>query len=352
MQAKAEITHIQEMASSTFFVSQQDFNLFHRIDRELYTLLVLNLWRDPIESVQVLALWLWLERVGYRKVVQKTLALPQILINELADEAVSCLNVINQNGEASSSSSSNSNTDNPLMQCLMEKDLTLQFFNKHRRTAVKGVPKIINQVCMKAFCDIIQHAVERNAARTIADQAQQVMPQTLLQPNMVQVQNAGLGSMVRSGDVNVGIIPSNMVHPDDRTMFVTFSKGYPVFEWEVREFFNRAYGDCIESLHMQEVMPYDQSLFARIIFHSPNTIDMVLNGTGKAKFTINGKHVWARKFVSKRPRDPPPPPPSAPTPPVNFPLQFGSFQNFPNVGGVVLGQPAAGGAVQAPFFQF
>ncbi|XVF88895.1 hypothetical protein PTKIN_Ptkin19aG0087300 [Pterospermum kingtungense] len=346
-------------SSSSFSVSKDDFNLFHRIDRELYSLLVMMLWRDPVESMQVLALWLWLERVGFRKVVKKTLTLPHILINELADEAVTCLKVINNDLIASSSEGS----DTPLMQCLMEKDLTLQFFSKHRLIATKGLARIMNGVCMKALKDIRQHAVERNAARSVAEShSQQVMPQPLQMQPMVQ---PGLPPMMGSGHV-VGLpLPwpqHNEVHPDDRTMFVTFSKGYPVYEWEVREFFTRAYGDCIESLHMQEVMPYEQSLFARIVFHSPAAIEMILNGTSKAKFTINGKHVWARKFVSKRPRPdlmppapplPPPPPPAllppallppAPAgPPLEFPITFGSFHSF---------LPYVGRVVQSPFSQF
>ena len=63
-------------------------------------------------------------------------------------------------------------------------------------------------------------------------------------------------------------------------------------------FFTRSYGICMESLHMQEAQPHQQLLFARIIFQTASTMEMIL-GTGKVKFTMNGKHVWARKFVPK-----------------------------------------------------
>ncbi|OMO91801.1 hypothetical protein COLO4_18099 [Corchorus olitorius] len=131
------------------------------------------------------------------------------------------------------------------------------------------------------------------------------------------VQTGGLTRMGFGPSADSGQVP---VPPDDRTMFVTFSKGYPVYEWEVREFFGRAYGDCIESLHMQEVQPNQQSLFARIVFHSVSSIEMILNGMSKVKFTINGKHVWARKFVPKRLK--PPSPPAVP-PVFNLPASLG-----------------------------
>ena len=95
-------------------------------------------------------------------------------------------------------------------------------------------------------------------------------------------------------------------------------KDCPVYEWEVREFFTRTYGDCIESLHMQQVLlPNEQSLFARIVCHSASAIEVILNGMNKAKFTINGKHVWVRKFVPKRLK------PSPAAPPMNLPVLFG-----------------------------
>ncbi|XP_059431695.1 uncharacterized protein LOC132165230 [Corylus avellana] len=256
------------MASPSSFVSQEEFNIFHSIDRQLYTILVVNLWRDPVESMQVMALWLWLERLGYDSVVKKMLSLPQILVNELADEAIICLNCIHNNLISSSSESN----DIPLTQTLMEKEISLQFFLENRLNGIAGLTKIMNDVCIRALLDLMQQAIERNAGRH------------------------GAGDMVQPRT------PGADVPADDRTMFVTFSKGYPVQEWEVRDFFGRSYGDCVESLHMQEVQPHQQALFARIIFHKATTMEMILRGMGKVKFSINGKHVWARKFVPKRAR--------------------------------------------------
>ncbi|KAL0315848.1 UNVERIFIED_CONTAM: hypothetical protein Sradi_5463000 [Sesamum radiatum] len=85
-------------------------------------------------------------------------------------------------------------------------------------------------------------------------------------------------------------------------MFATFSKGYPVTETEVRQFFTRMFGNCIESFHMQEVGPDEQALYARIVFHRPSFIQVILNGDTKAKFTINGKHVWMRQFIPRNGR--------------------------------------------------
>ncbi|KAE9446371.1 hypothetical protein C3L33_21729, partial [Rhododendron williamsianum] len=81
------------MAATTIFITSEEFKLFHNIDRRLYTHLTKDLYHDPLESMRVMALWLWLERSSYfTRIIKRILSLPFILINELADEAVTCLN--------------------------------------------------------------------------------------------------------------------------------------------------------------------------------------------------------------------------------------------------------------------
>lgn len=318
--AQGLVSVVKAMAPrGAYFVPDQQFNLFHNIDRELYAVLVMNLWRDPVESLHCIALWLWLERVGFKKVVKKLLSLPLVQVSELADEALACLGVINN--EKASPLSTRRN-DTPLMQSLIDSDLALPFFANHRLIAVRGLARLVNEVCMRALRDIMQQAVERKAHQSFAEHSLYHQQQQQQHPQQVQVQPPRAAPAPPK--VQFGSLPAaaqtNEVHPDDRTIFVTFSKGYMVHEWEVREFFTKLYGNCIESLHMQDVMPNEQPLFARIVCNSPAAIEYVLNGNVKAKFTINGKHVWARKFVPKRPK---PDSPAPPPPPFNLPVSLG-----------------------------
>ncbi|KAM7260710.1 hypothetical protein ACFE04_011383 [Oxalis oulophora] len=254
-------------------ITQEEINTFHKIDRVLYKFLVLSLWRDPAESLQVMALWIWLERVGFGFIIKRMVSLPLTIINDLAIEAGTCLAVINNNLPFVSSN----NLDIPLLQSLLEKDISLQFFLENQLKAIQGMSRAMNEVCMKALSDIMQFAINYK------------MSQSLPQPHNV--------SPPPQSNKN------QQIAAEDKTMFVTFSKGYPVLEGQLRNFFQNLYGDCIESLHMQEVLtPNQQSLFARMIFRSPSTIETILNGRHSVKFSIQGRHVWARKFVPKRPR--------------------------------------------------
>lgn len=55
---------------------------------------------------------------------------------------------------------------------------------------------------------------------------------------------------------------------------------------------------------MQEVAEDEQALFARLVARSASGIGVVLGGQRKARFSINGKHVWARKYIKKHPKSP------------------------------------------------
>ena len=289
--------------------SQEDFLLFHRIDRDLYRILVFNLLREPTESIYILCLWLWLERVGFRNVIRNILTLPSVLINEVADESVTCLNCINPNNSQSASSSEPG--DIPLLQNLVDGDgeISVQFFCKNKDTINRGVTKMVHDVGIRAFSDIMQNVMMLSNAAAAATAA------TMLESRRSSVMRPPSGSIwfgsigpsnpmeLDDGDIESRVLNLKLVQDvpaDDRTMFVTFSRGYPVEEWEVREFFGRRFGDCIEDLYMQEVPANEQSLFARIVFRQLSIIEMILKGVEKAIFAINGKHVWARKFVPKQ----------------------------------------------------
>ncbi|OIT32759.1 PREDICTED: uncharacterized protein LOC109206865 [Nicotiana attenuata] len=278
------------MAAKPFQITVEEFRLFHTIDRALYSLLVIELQRDPLESMQTLALWIWLERTRFNDIIRKILSLPQFLINELADEAVTCLKCI----EDIQSLLSTDASEIPLTQSLMAKEFSLLFFHENRDSATSGIKKIVTEVCLKALTDIMEKALKRSSEQTLTESKVSMVAPLAESFLIERIAQLGLGS-----DASPKSTTGHDVPREERTMFVTFSKGYPVAEYEIREFFTRIFGDCIECIHMQEVKSNEQALYARIVFVTPAIIDFILNDVPKAKFTINGKHVWMRKFVPK-----------------------------------------------------
>ncbi|GJN24915.1 hypothetical protein PR202_gb12693 [Eleusine coracana subsp. coracana] len=89
------------------------------------------------------------------------------------------------------------------------------------------------------------------------------------------------------------------VPSDERTLFVTFSNGYPFTKDELYEFFMRHYGD-VEDIIVEEPMESRPPLYAHVTFFSQATLFHVLDGNKRVKFMMRGKHLWARQFVPKK----------------------------------------------------
>ncbi|KAF0906581.1 hypothetical protein E2562_012034 [Oryza meyeriana var. granulata] len=89
------------------------------------------------------------------------------------------------------------------------------------------------------------------------------------------------------------------VPQDERTLFVTFSNGYPLSKDELYDFFMRHYGD-IEDITIEEPPEPRPPLFAQVTFYSQLTLLRVLDGNKRVKFMTGGKHLWARQFVPKK----------------------------------------------------
>ncbi|XP_044955554.1 uncharacterized protein LOC123406136 [Hordeum vulgare subsp. vulgare] len=90
------------------------------------------------------------------------------------------------------------------------------------------------------------------------------------------------------------------VPPDERTLFVTFSNGYPLTKDELYEFFMSHYGD-IEEINIEVPFEDRPPLYAHVTFHSQLTLFRVLDGNIRVNFmTCSGKHIRARQFVPKK----------------------------------------------------
>ncbi|VAH13529.1 unnamed protein product [Triticum turgidum subsp. durum] len=90
------------------------------------------------------------------------------------------------------------------------------------------------------------------------------------------------------------------VPPDERTLFVTFSNGYPLTEDELYDFFMSHYGD-IEEISIEVPFEDRLPLYAHVTFYSQLTLFRVLDGNMRVKFmTCSGKHIRARQFVPKK----------------------------------------------------
>ncbi|XP_030550153.1 uncharacterized protein LOC115755041 [Rhodamnia argentea] len=325
-------------------VSLDEFCRFYRADRRVYSRLVVNLNRDLNLSVHVMALWMWLETAGRdRTHIANLVGWPDSVLNTLADEAVECLICMHRDEFRSPPGS----REMCFTQNLTNREIGLEFFHKHRAVILEEMTILIDEVCVVAFYDIMQKVAlsKARASYATAKSSKFAKPserrygygdQSVYLISPVPYRGTGVGSpnvpssfvpVFKKGgfldllfseifeqeaqmwddDYFLGTgktVDSRIQHdtevaPDERTIFLTFSKGYPIPEKEVREYFTRRFGNFIEELHLQEVPPEEQALYARLVVRPASIIGSILNGKSKAKFTINGKHVWARRYVRK-----------------------------------------------------
>jgi len=254
----------------TVIVTKEEFNLFYSVDRQLFTRLLIALGREISQSINVMAFLMWLERKSkyYNLVANIHQQWSDVMLSNLADEAVVILNCI---GSSHYPSTFVGKSKLPLIQHICRFNVTLEFFHEKRLEVITGVTKIINDVCVRAFTDIIEKV---NYDRTMKEQDLylasiygDVNIATHIQSNMVPFSPNVIPMMEQQIDVpqvneilanlnlddiyiaDTGIVTSpgngddkrNEIKKlvDDRTLFMTFSKGYPISENEIREFFTR-----------------------------------------------------------------------------------------------------------------
>uniref|UniRef100_J3N4W3 RRM domain-containing protein n=2 Tax=Oryza brachyantha TaxID=4533 RepID=J3N4W3_ORYBR len=86
--------------------------------------------------------------------------------------------------------------------------------------------------------------------------------------------------------------------PEDyRSLFITFSRGYPISSDDIIAFFNSLYGPCVESVMVEKAAAGQLPVYGRVVLRCPSMIPVVLDGQQTAKFMIKGRHLWARIYV-------------------------------------------------------
>ncbi|KAJ6743680.1 hypothetical protein OIU85_017606 [Salix viminalis] len=272
-------------------ITVDQLHAYHAIDREVFSRLVINLRRKPAESLLVIAVWLWLEDKRYSNVVAKMTSLADTVLNVVADEAALCLDSL----EYTNFPIIPVGGGLPFTSIVIGKEISLEMFLQNKFTAISGIKNSLNTVCARIFTDILQCV--------LAGTSQMVGNQPLVVPGFPHPIFGDVTILERPVDNDFpagelwGWDPARAVPENDRTMFLTFSRGFPVTKEEVAELFTSICGDCVVNVQMQEKsQSSEQPLYAKIIMRTVTAVDQILCGRRVAKFRINGKHIWARKY--------------------------------------------------------
>ncbi|MED6176764.1 hypothetical protein PIB30_091386 [Stylosanthes scabra] len=262
------------MATTMSSLTTQELHHFHKTDRKLFCFLIFKLRHDITESLLIMALWLWLEHIGYPNLIHAIMKLQNqpYLVEAMVDEAVACLMCLE---------TENSNRRVlVLMKKLIERDISIRIFQE-RRVIVMMSPKNTPNNNLSTFPGL-RHPFFGDIIDMMTKAPQEVATEASSNHGLLHQK------------IWDGKKPSDDVPKEDRTMFLTFSRGYPVTEKEVRELFG---DECVESVNMGSGgNDGRQKLYAVMVLKEVATIDRILKGKRMAKLHINGKHIWTRKY--------------------------------------------------------
>ncbi|KAI3849841.1 hypothetical protein MKW98_026755 [Papaver atlanticum] len=270
-------------SSSSEEITIDELRSIYKIDRDMYRKLTVNMLKEPLVCMAVMALWLFMEDLGYPNVIPMLLSYPSDIINSAFEEAkLLVYHIVTRTPPPSSS--------------LIEMPITLRLIHAVGSRAYipmnnlfhdGTIPYIeiknkIENLCCTLFEDIFREAMSGINATNTTVYRQRLFDEiggsssvpTVEEPQVVRVSTP----------------------PSQRTMFITFSTGFPITEDQLRVYFVGMHGDCIERIDMQEIKPpQTQSMFAKIVFNESETIDEILGGVENVSLLINGVHVQTSK---------------------------------------------------------
>ncbi|KAI3705570.1 hypothetical protein L1987_75809 [Smallanthus sonchifolius] len=194
-------------------ISKNEYRAFYKDERALFRILLELLHRDVVESRLVMGFLLWLERQRYTSYSLSKMfvnSLTPNVINQVVDDVVICIKILqNKTNNFMPEGTSKCYNISNLQYFLDRKYMHLEELYHNGDLIFHEVSSIASDISVKAFDDILEQFIRY--------EHQQMVP------------------------------------PDDRTIFLTFSKGYPIFEDEIIQYFTSMFGDFIQSLHMQPV---------------------------------------------------------------------------------------------------
>ncbi|KAG2243323.1 hypothetical protein Bca4012_024266 [Brassica carinata] len=273
-------------SSSSLTITREEFNAFHKFERDLFTRVVISLKRDISLSFEVMCFLIYLEKsVFMSNLIYNLASLPDIFINTVVDEVVLCLRCLSyENFPTFLASLRNINSLSiPWIRRMTRQNFTLGVIYQNREDILLEMKKHFKSICYPAFEDICVRFEMHNKEKMHKSS------------HFLWGQQATT-NIHAAGTSNV---EGHQVPAEDRTVFLTFSKGYPISKEEVYAYFTRRFGDIVEAIHMGGVGGTDQALYARMVLRSAAKIPEIVDDDEgcRTKFTINGKHVKARRFI-------------------------------------------------------
>ncbi|KAL3499627.1 hypothetical protein ACH5RR_038720 [Cinchona calisaya] len=273
-----------------------DLLLFYTLERVLFNRMVGPMRKNPPLVKMAMAFWLLLEEIGYHDLTRKIHSFDDCTIDAIFNETLSCLDCIQPDGNEPICEN-----DSPVFVGIFDEPINRRFFYYNSEFMFRRFTHIIETVCNKIFGENAAIEIDGNVA-SLRPLVRPFAEGGSIRPSML-ASSSSSAVAANSSTLNPNaseFLPRQMNHEDSRTMFLTFSKGYPLSRDEVINFFTSNWGDVVENVLVEQAAEGEPPLYGRVIFTRHSIIDTILNGQSKAKFMVGRKHLWARVYVPRR----------------------------------------------------
>ncbi|KAL5711300.1 hypothetical protein ACHQM5_021773 [Ranunculus cassubicifolius] len=293
--------------AKSFVVTTKELRSFHGIDRTLFRRMVINLRRFPRVCMEIIAMWIWWEAIGYPSIISALREYPDIVLDAFLEEAIKGLYYLDSDTPPTPIEDNMRLTVN-----LMRRPISLLYLFENRFRGRTVIYKTVNEVFVTAFDDIIQEAAANNGS--IKRERPQVL--TSVDGRIFIYQNGNTVEFIVPNSVQYPKFPAGY-HPSrnfpvmqnlqfgnystyvgqtsiqataaERTLLLMFPRGCAITDKEVRDFLTGIYGDVVESTEMTSVS-------GRVILRSSAVVADLFQDNERAKAVINGKDVLIRKM--------------------------------------------------------
>ncbi|CAK7356338.1 unnamed protein product [Dovyalis caffra] len=279
-----------------------DLLLFYTLERVLFNRMVCSMGKNSQQVKKVIALWLMLEEIGYHDLIRTINSYGNTTIEALFYEALQCLVCIQPNSVQPFEPD-----ETPLLIGLFDEPMNLRFFYYNRGFMYKRYMHIMETVCEKIFGETKALEVDESSLKPaispFGEGSSTGHEGTAIYAAGTSSGASGqaIGETSRQSSLNPDATEffPGQTPEDSRTMFLTFSMGHPLSRHEIIDFFTTNWGDVIQDVFIERILPGKDPQFGRIVFTSSLVIPRILNAQTKAKFMVNRKHLWARIYVPR-----------------------------------------------------
>ncbi|XP_026410585.1 uncharacterized protein LOC113305800 [Papaver somniferum] len=259
---------------------------FNTLERQLFHRLVIDMHKFTFISKVMIGFWILLEEQGFYYVIRNILGSDNSTVEAVFTESAICFSFM----AFTWGSQQMNNGDEPFLAQVIDKPPKRKFFYIYREFLLRRLDIIMNHVISAIFDEIVTEELENSMVHCQKCNqggfpiSAQLAPCPYLWPFNPLANPHGTGEQCASSK-------------NKRSMFCTFSKGYPLKRMEIIDFFNSVWGPVVENVVLEHSPRGGNPEFCRIIFKHVSVISSILNGETKAKFIVNGKDLWVLLYV-------------------------------------------------------